>query len=66
MALLGYSSDFNAHEVIWDWVHEEGTGVKVRQKVDAFLAGWADKTDEVKPRCRTIPQSRADELTAAA
>ena len=72
VALPSYSPDFNADEAIWDWVREEvtantclGTAAKVREKVDAFLAGLADKTDEVQHRCRTILQSRADALLAA-
>ncbi|MFN8482266.1 MAG: IS630 family transposase [Anaerolineae bacterium] len=72
VALPSYSPDFNADEAIWDWVREAvtantcfETAAKVRAKVDAFLAGLADKTDEVKQRCRTILQSRADALVAA-
>jgi len=72
VALPSYSPDFNADEAIWDWVREAvtantcmGTAAKVREKVDAFLAGLADKTDEVQHRCRTILQSRADALLAA-
>ncbi len=73
VALPGYSPDFNADEAIWDWVREEatantclGTFAKVREKIDAFLAVLADKTDEVKQRCRTILQFHADALAASA
>ena len=71
VALPSYSPDFNADEAIWDWVREEvtantcfGTAAKVREKVDVFLAGLADKADEVRRRCRTILQSRAEAMMA--
>lgn len=70
--LPGYSPDFNADEAIWGWVREEvtantcfGTKTKVQEKVDNFLHGLAHRTDEVKHRCRTILQAKADELAAA-
>jgi transposase len=70
--LPAYSPDFNADEHIWAWVREEvtantcfGTAAKVRAHVDPFLAGLAARTDEVKQRCRTELQSRADALDAA-
>jgi transposase len=69
--LPAYSPDFNADEHIWAWVRDEvtantcfGTADKVRAHVDPFLAGLATRTDEVKQRCRTELQSRADALDA--
>jgi len=71
VALPGYSPDFNADEAIWDWVREEatantcfGTAAKVREKVDAFFAGLAERTTEVKQRCRRELQAQADALVA--
>lgn len=73
VALPSYSPDFNADEAIWNWVRHEvtantclGTAAKVREKVGAFLAGLADRTAEVKQRCHTVLQSRADALLATA
>jgi transposase len=70
--LPAYSPDFNAAEHLWAWVREEvtantcfGTADKVRAHVDPFFAGLADRADEVKQRCRTELQSRADALDAA-
>jgi transposase len=70
--LPAYSPDFNADEHIWAWVREEvtantcfGTAANVRAHVDPFFAGLADRADEVKQRCRTELQSRADALDAA-
>ena len=34
-----------------------GTKALVQQKVSHFLAGLADRKDEVKRRCRTVLQS---------
>jgi len=69
--LPAYSPDFNADEHIWAWVRAEvtantcfGTADKVRAHVDPFLAGLAGRKDEVKQRCRTELQSRADALDA--
>ena len=69
--LPAYSPDFNAAEHLWAWVREEvtantcfGTAANVRAHVDPFLAGLAARTDEVKQRCRTALQSRADALDA--
>ena len=42
-----------------------GTAAKVRAHVDPFFAGLAARTEEVKQRCRTELQSRADALDAA-
>jgi transposase len=72
VALPGYSPDYNADEPIWAWVREEvtantclGTAAKVREKVDAFFAGLGARADEVKRRCRTALQARADDLLGA-
>ena len=69
--LPAYSPDFNADEHIWAWVREEvtantcfGTAERVRAQVDPFFAGLATRTEEVKRRCRTELQSRADALDA--
>ena len=71
VALPAYSPDFNPDEAIWDWAREEvtantcfGTAAKVQEKVDSFFAGLAERTAEVRHRCRTILQARADALTA--
>jgi len=73
VALPSYSPDFNPDEAIWDWVREEvtantcfGTAAKVREKVDAFFAGLAERMAEVKQRCRRELQAQADALAAAA
>jgi transposase len=73
VALPGYSPDFNPDEAIWAWVREEvtadicfGTAAKVREKVDAFFAGLAERTSEVKQRCRRELQAQADALIAKA
>ena len=67
--LPGYSPDFNADEAIWGWVREEATGnlclgskAAVQQRVGSFLAGLASRSGEVKRRCRTVLQSRAEAL----
>jgi transposase len=69
--LPAYSPDFNPDEAIWDWVRQEvtantclGTALKVREMVDAFFAGLADRTAEVKRRCRRQLQALADALVA--
>ena len=65
--LPAYSPDFNADEHLWAWVRADvtantcfGAGEKVRAAVDPFFAALADRTAEVKQRCRTALQSRAD------
>jgi transposase len=70
--LPAYSPDFNATEHIWAWVREDvtantcfGTAANVRAHVDPFFAGLATRADEVKQRCRTELQSRAEALDAA-
>ena len=70
--LPGYSPDFNADEAIWGWAREEATGnlclgssEAVQEKVGKFLAGLASRKDEVRRRCRTVLQSRAEALLRA-
>ena len=67
--LPGYSPDFNAGETIWGWAREEATGnlclgssAAVQKRVGKFLAGLASRKEEVRRRCRTILQSRAEAL----
>ena len=67
--LLGYSPDFNAYEAIWGWAREEATGnlclgtrEAVQERVNGFLTGLAHRQDEVRRRCRTMLQSRAEAL----
>ena len=67
--LPGYSPDFNADEAIWGWAREEATGnlclgtkVLVQEKVVNFLEGLAGRKEEVKRRCRTFLQSKAEGL----
>ena len=71
-ALPGYSPDFNADEAIWGWAREEATGnlclgtrAAVRERVGSFLAGLARRKEEVRRRCRTVLQSRAEALQPA-
>ena len=67
--LPGYSPDFNAVEAIRGWARESGTEnlclgsrSRVQERVGTFPAGLAGRKEEVKRRCRTILQSRADGL----
>ena len=67
--LPGYSPDLNADEAIWGWAREEATGnlclgskAAVQERVGKFLAGLASRKDEVRRRCRTVLQSRAEAL----
>ena len=67
--LPGYSPDFNADEAVWGWAREEATGnlclgtkVLVQERVGNFLQGLSSRKDEVKRRCRTVLQSRAETL----
>ena len=69
MNLPGYSPDVNADEASWRWVREEATGnlclgsrAKVQEMACSFLAGLAGSKDDVKRRCRTVLQSRANAL----
>ena len=68
-ALPGYSPDINGDEAIWGWAREEATGnlclgtrAAVQGMVGNFLAGLASRKEEVKRRCRTVLQSRAEGL----
>ena len=67
--LPGYSPDFNADEAVWGWAREEATGnlclgskAAVQDRVNHFLAGLAKRKEEVRRRCRTVLQSRAESL----
>ena len=67
--LPGYSPDFNADETVWGWTREEATGnlclgsrEAVQERVGKFLAGLTSRKDEVRRRCRTVLQSRAESL----
>jgi transposase len=69
--LPAYSPDYNADEKIWGWVREEvtantclGTKAAVQEKVGAFFAALAERTEEVKRRCRTKLQAEAAAVTA--
>jgi len=69
VSLPAYSPDFNGEEAIWDWAREEvtantclGTRARVQQKLGEFFRGLAERMDEVKRRCRTELQARADAL----
>ena len=71
VALPTYSPDFNSDEGIWHWAREEvtantcfGTAAKVREKLDAFFAGLAERRAEVQRRCRSALQALADALVA--
>ncbi len=71
VALPAYSPDFNADEAIWDWAREEvtaneclGTKAEVQERINGFFAGIAHRRDEVRQRCRTVLQARADALMA--
>jgi transposase len=73
VALPGYSPDFNPDAAIWDWIREDvtanicyGTAAKVREKVDAFFAGLAERKAEVKQRCPRDLQALADALVETA
>ncbi len=64
--LPGYSPDLNADEAIWDWAREEvtantclGTVEKVQKEIGRFFRGLAQRSGEVKSRCRTILQAEA-------
>ena len=67
--LPSYSPDFNADEAIWGWARQEvtanlclGTRAAVREKVGDFFTDLTQRRDEVKRRCRTVLQAKADEL----
>ena len=65
--------DFNADEAIWNWVRQEVTanlclGAKsaVQEKVNDFFTQLAGRQAEVKQRCRTVLQTRAEGLLGKA
>ena len=67
--LPGCTPDFNASEAIWGWVRAEaagnlclGTKALVQERVSGFLTELASRKDEVKRRCRTVLQSKAEGL----
>ncbi len=71
--LPGYSPDCNADEAIWNWVRHEVTanlclGAKsaVPEKVNNFFTQLAGRQAEVKQRCRTVLQTRAEGLLGKA
>ena len=66
-ALPSYSPDFNADEAVWGWVRQEvtanlclGTRAKVQEKVGNFFIQLAGGKAEVKQRCQTVLQTRAE------
>ena len=69
VTLPSYGPDFNSDEAIWGWAREEatanlclGTRAAVQEKSDNFFAHLSSRRKEVKARCRTVLQARADEL----
>ena len=71
--LPSYSPDFNADEAIWGWARQEATANRclgnraaVQDKVGDFFTRLPSRSEEVKRRCRTVLQARAEELTASA
>ena len=67
--LPGYSPDFNAGEAVQGRARQEATGnlclgtkASVQGRVSHFLAGLSGHKDEVRRRCRTVLQSRAEGL----
>ena len=71
VALPAYSPDFNADEAVWHWAQEVtanicfGTAAKVREKVDSFFAGYADRAG----KSNSVPsglQALADAFVDAA
>ena len=57
------------HEAVWGWAREEATGnlclgsrEVVQERVGKFLAGLTSRKDEVRRRCRTVLQSKAESL----
>ncbi len=71
--LPAYSPDFNADEQIWGWVREEvtantcfGTKDRVREAVGSFFRALPSRVEEVKRRCQTVLQTRADALAREA
>ena len=70
---MGKSTDFNADGAIWGWADQEatanwrlGTRAAAQEKVGDFFTRLPSRREEVKRRCRTGLQARAEELTASA
>ena len=67
-----YSPDCNADEAIWGWARQEtanlylGTRAAVQEKVGDFFASLSSRREEVKRRCRTLLQAKAEELIGSA
>ena len=71
--LPSYSPDFNADEAIWGWARQEatanlclGTRVAVQEKVGDFFTRLSSRREEVKRRCKTVLQTRAEEIIVCA
>ena len=67
--LPGYSPDFNADEAVWGWARVEATGnlcletkALAQERVGNFLAGLSSRKGEVRRRCSTVLQSKAESL----
>ena len=67
--LPAYSPDFNWDEAIWGWAREAATGnlclasrEVVQMRVGNSLYGLGSRSGEVKRRCRTVLQSKAEGL----
>ena len=56
--LPGYGLDFNSDDATGNL--RLGSTVMVQEKVGNFLSGMASRSDEVKRRCRTVLQLRAE------
>ena len=72
-ALPSYSPDYNADEAIWGWVRQEAaanrclaTRAAVQEKVGDFFARLSSRREEVKRRCRTVLQKRAEAMMVCA
>ena len=71
--LPSYSPDFNADEAIWGWARQEatanrclGTRAAVQEQVGDFFARLSSRREEVKRRCRTMLQTRAEAMIGRA
>jgi transposase len=71
--LPAYSPDFNADEALWGWARQEvtantcfGTAAQVREHVGRFFRDLTGRAEEVKRRCRTVLQARAEALASVA
>ena len=63
MNLPAYTPDSNADEAIWEWAREEATGnlrlgtePAVQERVSEFLAGMADRKNEVRRHSQDTPR----------